>query len=338
MSRFEKGNPNIKKNFKFVINAMKEMPNKTLQHLEFLTAIQPFRNWINRESLLKASDYIDNEFREYGLKTNEQKWKVGNFEYKNIIAKYKPELESRLIIGAHYDVFSNQPGADDNASGVAGLLELARLVAKNQPILPYGIDFVGYCLEEPPHFGTKNMGSYIHAESLHESETIVIGMICLDMIGYFSNSENSQQYPPSNFTANLSKIGNYIAVVGLTQYGEFSQEIFSRMSACNQIPVELINFPTNDGLAGLSDHRNYWHFEYNALMINDTAKFRNPNYHQLSDTVETLNIEMMNKVILAVYHAIETPIKSIVPKQAESKPIELEKISFIERIRRWFKR
>ena len=142
---------------------MKTINQELHDHLSFLTTIQPARNWINRSSLTLAADYISDTFKSQNYPVEEQKWEVGKFEYTNIIAKYKPHLKERLIVGAHYDVFSDQPGADDNGSGVAGLLVLSNLVAQQQPNLPYGIDFVSYCLEEPPHFGTKNMGSYIHA-------------------------------------------------------------------------------------------------------------------------------------------------------------------------------
>jgi Zn-dependent M28 family amino/carboxypeptidase len=145
------------------------MQEELLRHLEYLTKIRPFRNFGNIESLKVASDYIEKEFKNCAYTIQHQKWNYGKYEYTNVIAAYKPEHKKRLIVGAHYDVYSNQPGADDNTSGVAGLLHLAKSIAEKQPDLPYGIDFVAYCLEEPPHFGTKNMGSFVHAESLFKT-------------------------------------------------------------------------------------------------------------------------------------------------------------------------
>ncbi len=284
------------------------MENDLLRHLEFLTSIRPFRNWTNRESLEVVVTYIAKEFNSYGLETSEQTWSYGKFEFKNSIAKYRPELTKRLIIGAHYDVCGSQPGADDNGSGVAGMLVLAKMIADQAPDLPYGIDFVSYCLEEPPHFATVNMGSYIHAKSLFDSKTPVIGMICLDMIGYFSDEEGSQSYPEAFSGLKLPTTGNYIAVIGLKEYAAFSTEIFDRMKAAETIPVQLVNFPNNEGLAGLSDHRNYWLFGFPALMINDTAILRNPNYHKPSDTIETLDLSKMAAVIEALFQAIFLPI------------------------------
>ena len=287
---------------------MKTINQELHDHLSFLTTIQPARNWINRSSLTLAADYISDTFKSQNYPVEEQKWEVGKFEYTNIIAKYKPHLKERLIVGAHYDVFSDQPGADDNGSGVAGLLVLSNLVAQQQPNLPYGIDFVSYCLEEPPHFGTKNMGSYIHANSLVDQKTPVIGMICLDMIGYFDERPNSQQYPKADFTNNMPRIGNFIGLVGLQKYTNFNAAILEAMQREDNIQTLPINFPTSDGLAGLSDHRNYWHFGYPAVMINDTAKYRNPNYHEPSDKVETLDFDKMAAVVKAVYNALSKPL------------------------------
>lgn len=256
-------------------------------HLSFLTTIQPARNWMNRSSLTLASDYLSDTFKSQNYPVEEQKWQVGKFEYTNIIAKYKPHLKERLIVGANYDLFSDQPGADDNGSGVAGLLVLSNLVAQHQPNLPYGIDFVSYCLEEPPHFGSKNMGSYIHANSFSEQKTPVIEMICLDMIGYFNERPDSQQYPKAEYTIQMPRIGNFIRLVGVKKYTNFNETNLLAMQREDTVQTRPIIFPTSDELAGLSDHRNYWYFDYAAVMISDTAIYRNPNYHENDTTLKS---------------------------------------------------
>ena len=136
-------------------------------------------------------DYIKNEFEQAGLEVQYQKWIAAGNEYTNVIGVYNGHKSKRLIVGAHYDVCGEQPGADDNASAVAGLLESARLIGENKPDLDYAIEFVAYCLEEPPFFGTTEMGSYVHAKSLFDNNVDVIGMICYEMIGYFSDEPNS---------------------------------------------------------------------------------------------------------------------------------------------------
>lgn len=175
-----------------IINAQKL---RLYKDVEFLTTIRPFRNFQNLDSLKKVCDYIKEEFKKAGFTTEDQKWIAEGNEYTNVIASYNAHKSKRLIIGAHYDVCGDQPGADDNASAVAGLLETARQIAEAKPDIDYRIDFVAYCLEEPPFFATENMGSYVHAKSLSDNKIEVLGMICYEMIGYFSDEPNSQPYP-----------------------------------------------------------------------------------------------------------------------------------------------
>jgi Zn-dependent M28 family amino/carboxypeptidase len=256
------------------------------------------------DSLEKVTQYIIREFSDIGFDCEEQKWNAAGNEYVNVIASYNKHKTKRLIVGAHYDVCGDQPGADDNASAVAGLLETARMVAENKPDLDYRIDFVAYCLEEPPFFGTPDMGSFVHAKSLHDQQVDVIGMICYEMIGYFSDLPNSQPYPSPELEKLYPSIANFIIVVGIQKYHDFNMKIHGLMKSQSKIDVQVISFPTKDDLAGLSDHRNYWHFGYNALMINDTSFLRNPNYHQQLDTIETLDFDKMAAVIVSSYHAV----------------------------------
>ena len=196
------------------------------------------------------------------------------------------------------------PGADDNASGVAGLLETARLIGNNEPNIDYQIDFVAYCLEEPPFFDTKFMGSYVHAKSLYKTKVDLIGMICYEMIGYFSDEPNSQKFPQPEFASMFPGTANFIIVVGIDKYIGFNQRVHSLMSEHGQIDVQGISLPSTHSLAGLSDHMNYWHFGYPALMINNTSFMRNPNYHMVTDTIHTLDFEKMTEVVNCTYHAI----------------------------------
>lgn len=134
------------------MNASRE---RLYKDVEFLTSIRPFRNYSNPESLQRAADYLKTEFSKTGLSVEEQKYMDKGSEFCNIIASYNPGRDRKLIAGAHYDVAGDQPGADDNASGIAGILETARLIAACKPESDYGIDFIGYSTEEPPCFGTE---------------------------------------------------------------------------------------------------------------------------------------------------------------------------------------
>jgi len=278
--------------------------SRLYRDVDFLTGVRPYRNYQNLGSLEKVSKYISDEFISCGYVSEEQKWVAEGNEYKNIIASWQKKSKRRLIVGAHYDVAGDQSGADDNASAVAGLLETARLVSESSPELDYGIDFVAYCLEEAPFFTTKEMGSYIHAKSLFDSQADIVGMICYEMIGYFSDEPGSQSFPVPELAAIYPDAGNYIVVVGIEQCREFSDSVHSLMNERSGINVEKIVFPDGSGLAGRSDQRNYWELGYKAVMISDTSFLRNPNYHLVTDTIETLDFNKMKEVVDCCFNAI----------------------------------
>lgn len=273
---------------------MKAKKNRLYADVKFLTELRPYRNYLNLDTLTKVVIHIKEIFIESGLQVNEQKWIANGIEYTNVTGIYNPGKKKTLVVGAHYDVCGNQPGADDNASAVAGLLETARLLGENKPDINYSIELVGYCLEEPPFFGTEEMGSYIHAQSLSENKVDVIGMICYEMIGYFSDEPNSQPFPSAELAKIYPNTGNFIMTVGIEKFDSFNKKIQQLMSEASDIDVYNISFPADSSLASLaamSDQRNYWKFGYKALMINDTSFVRNPNYHKLSDSIETLNFD-----------------------------------------------
>jgi Zn-dependent M28 family amino/carboxypeptidase len=279
------------------------------RHVEFLTELSPARNYRNTATLKKVVDYLVNECRTYGSTPEKQAWKAKGREYENIIVQYDPNKGKRLVVGAHYDVAGDQPGADDNASAVAGLLELIRLTFEQKPDLGFGIDFVAYCLEEPPFFGGDQMGSYIHAKSLNQKRVDVMGMICLEMIGFFSDEPDSQRYPSPELAKIYPSTANFIVVVGIDTHAAFTDQFYKAMAKDSRIDVQVIIFPKGDmlsGMAGLSDQRNYWRFGYPALMVNDTSFVRNPNYHEQSDTIDTLDFEKMTEVVNSVYRGIVT--------------------------------
>jgi Zn-dependent M28 family amino/carboxypeptidase len=273
----------------------------------FLTELRPYRNYLNLDSLAQVVSHIKTVFSGAELNVKEQTWIADGREYTNVIGIYNPGRPKTLVVGAHYDVCGDQPGADDNASAVAGLLETARLLNIHKPALDYSVELVAYCLEEPPFFGSTEMGSYVHASSLQTQETQVLGMICYEMIGYFSDEPGSQPFPSPELAKIYPDTGNFIMTVGIERYHDFNQLVCRLMQEAADIPIYNISFPENNGLAGLagmSDQRNYWKFGFPALMINDTSFVRNPNYHQTTDTIDTLDFEKMTEVVSGAYHAI----------------------------------
>ena len=280
----------------------KNQIDRVYKDVEFLTSIRPYRNYLNIGSLNKTADYIYRTFKEFSEEVYFQEFPVGGNRYKNVICSINTHLEKRIIIGAHYDVAGDTPGADDNASGVAGLLELLRLLHNKKT--NYRIDFAAYTLEEPPFFGTKKMGSFIHAESLYKEKAKIKVMISLEMIGYFSDKEGSQQFPLPFMNFFYPEKGNFIGVVGNLFQRGITKRIRDLMRKGSDISVYSINAPSILPGVDFSDHRNFWHFGYNAVMITDTAFYRNPNYHRKTDTIGTLDFEKMYSVIKGIKYAL----------------------------------
>jgi hypothetical protein len=169
------------------------------------------------------------------------------------------------------------------------------------------------------------MGSYVHAQSLYEAGTEVIGMICYEMIGYFSDEPGSQPYPHPLLKPFFPDTANFIMVVGRQQGEDFNHKVFNLMHHGSDVPVEVISFPDWAGLVDMSDHRNYWAFGYPACMINDTSFVRNPHYHEKTDDIATLDFDKMAGVVTSTCRAIvgmdskvstQGPLKSRLLKQA----------------------
>ncbi len=258
---------------------------------------------MHSESLKKAANYIFQGFKNHGLTPERQKFEVLGNTYENIIASAGPKEGIRMIVGAHYDVCGEQPGADDNASAVAGLLEMARFAKLHESKLPHRVDFVAYALEEPPFFGTTNMGSYVHAKFLHENNIRVRGMICLEMIGFFTNKKRSQRYPLSLMRLFYPSKGDFIGVVGNFGSASLLKQLSHHLKSAS-IKVETLKAPSFLTGVGYSDHLNYWKFGYEAVMVTDTAFYRNPNYHAHSDTIETLDFGKMQEVVKGICWAL----------------------------------
>jgi Zn-dependent M28 family amino/carboxypeptidase len=254
----------------------------------------------------EAADYIRDELSALGANVREQEVVASLRSSRNIIARFGPATGSLLVIGAHYDSCSAgfdasgaTPGADDNASGVAGLLELARLLAAAPPRQP--VELVAYTLEEPPSFGSESMGSVWHARSLSATGQTVRLMVSLEMIGFFSDQQSSQSFPLSVMGAVYPTKANFIALVG--RVGDFAETRRAKalMAGATDLPVVSMNAPRWLPGVDFSDHRSYWSEGFPALMITDTAFYRNANYHAAGDTHDTLDYARMAKVVQAAY-------------------------------------
>jgi hypothetical protein len=267
-------------------------------HVEFLTSTPKARHFDNPTELRRAYGYIAARFRELGLQTVLQKFRVGGRYYVNVVATLHPDKPKVRILGAHYDVCGNQQGADDNASGVAGLLEVARVLSAHAKDIDHQVQFVAFANEEPPFFGTEEMGSYVHARALHEQGVEVDGVLILECIGYFTDAEDSQRYPSAVLRPFYPDRGNFIAVVGNMGSWGLIRRVAGAMRRGSPLPVRTLAAPAFVTGVDFSDHRSYWPFGYDALMITDTAFFRNANYHEETDVPSTLDYKRMREVVL----------------------------------------
>ena len=254
------------------------------------------------ENLDRVADYIHENFDPFAKTVKEQTYSAGDMTLHNVRALFGPNTDERIVVGAHYDVAGPYPGADDNASGVAGLLELGRLLANEK--LPIKVELVSWPLEEPPYFYTRKMGSFVHAKSLKDQGINVRAMIALEMIGYFTDEPGSQSFPLSLLRPFYPSTGNFIAVVGKLFQRGLVKKIRESMKETSPLPVESINAPKLLPGIALSDHINYWWAGYPAVMITDTAMYRNPNYHGPFDTADTLDYERMAQVVEGIRGAI----------------------------------
>ncbi len=275
-----------------------------ISHVQRLTETPAPRNYLNIKSLNQTADYIDSVFNRLSDRCESQYFKTGGNEYRNIVCSFGPEYGERIIVGAHYDVCENQPGADDNASGIAGLLEIARLLSEQKPDLNYRIDLVAYTLEEPPFFATEDMGSAHHARMLKESDVDVKVMLCLEMIGYFTNKVNSQRFPLGFLSWFYPDEGNFIALVSNFKSCFTGSSIKGTMQEYCNVDVQHLVAPSFVPGVNFSDHRNFWKQGYKAVMITDTAFYRNPNYHMTTDLPVTLDYVRMAEVIKGIYYVL----------------------------------
>lgn len=270
--------------------------------LAHITSTPRFRNHRNVDILDSVAAYIERELAVACDTVWYQPFMVNGAEYRNVVGSLGPRDAPRIIIGAHYDVCGDQQGADDNGSGVAGLLELARLLSGET--LKYRLDFVAYSLEEPPFFRTVHMGSYIHAKSLHDQRAPVKGMICLEMIGYFTDAPGSQRYPLGLLKLFYGGRGDYITIVGKYGGGAFAKRITKLMKKVPLVTTRSFRGPASLPGVDFSDHLNYWAFGYSAVMVTNTSFYRNPNYHEPTDTVGTLDLGRMAAVIEQLHRSI----------------------------------
>jgi Zn-dependent M28 family amino/carboxypeptidase len=271
------------------------------RHVEYLSMKIGERHLWKEGSLNKAADYIESVFTSSGYAVWRQTYSCYGQSVSNLIAEKSGRDKEVVIIGAHYDTVPGSPGADDNASAVAGLLELARLSQESSDKKP--LVFSAFVNEEPPCFGSPNMGSMVYAKHLKEQRTPVEVMVSLEMIGYFSE-KRIQTYPLPGMGLVYPKTGDYIGVVGNFHSSKYVSFFKKGIRKHSNINARSLTAPEFFGGINLSDNYAFWRHGYRAVMVTDTSFFRNRNYHQETDTIDTLNFDRMAEVVKGLYDTL----------------------------------
>lgn len=277
-------------------------PERLKTHVRTLSETFHPRDHQHPANLERTAGYIADALSRAGGRVSSEPYSTGGASYRNVIATFGPDSEERLVIGAHYDAAQGAPGADDNASGVAGLLELAAWLGEHPP--PMRVDLVGFTLEEPPHFRRSTMGSKVHARALRERGVKVRAMLSLESIGYFSDAPDTQRYPVASLRLRYPTQGHFIAVVGRSDERELVDSVHRALGAAGGLPSESLAAPRSIQGVDFSDHASFWDEGYPAVMVTDTALFRNPHYHTPQDTWDTLDYERMARVVRGVQCAV----------------------------------
>jgi Zn-dependent M28 family amino/carboxypeptidase len=274
------------------------------RHLTMLTQTIGERSVIKKENLQKSVAYLQDQFVEYGLAVERQSYPYKDMEASNVVACFKPggKPVAHYVIGAHYDSVAGTVGADDNASAVAVLLETARVMqaSRHDPEGELQITFVAFALEEPPVFSTPDMGSRVFANKAQEASVTIDGMICLEMVGYTCNEPGCQEYPfPLQFFG-YPETGNFIGIIGNVKSMGLTRRLKKSFRQNPHLPVVSLTVPFNGWImpaVRLSDHASFWDKGYRAVMLTDSAFFRNPHYHKASDTMQTLDLDYMAELV-----------------------------------------
>lgn len=255
-------------------------------------------------SLEATQRYIRDHLARAGHPITEQRYDAGRgAEAVNLIVDVPGRRDAWMVIGAHYDTVPRTPGADDNASAVAVLLEVLRLTADWTPRI--GLRFCAYACEEPPYFGTSAMGSHRHAAACRAAGDRLVGMVCLEMLGFFAPDDAPAWPPEIPWIARpfLPKRSNFIAAVSDLRSWRFVRRFAAGFRSASPMPLLPISLPRRVEAISLSDNRSYWEHGYHALMLTDTSFLRNPHYHRSTDTPDTLDFDRLADVTLGVVGA-----------------------------------
>lgn len=278
-------------------DALTELAAELRRHVRQLAEEIGERNVLHRPlELTQAADYIEAEFIGAGYESRRQQYEVSGTLCCNLEVELPGTTlpDEIVVIGAHYDSVPGCPAANDNASGVAAILSLARRFTSVSS--DRTLRFVAFVNEEKPFAHTEQMGSWVYARRCRQRGEKVTAMLSLETIGYYTDEPGSQEYPPP-IGLLYPSTGNFIAFVGNTRHAALVRQVVAAFRQNEQFPSEGGALPEIIPNIGFSDHWSFWQAGYPALMVTDTANFRYPHYHTPEDTVDKIDFERMARVV-----------------------------------------
>jgi hypothetical protein len=261
------------------------------------------RNMWHYPQLNAAADFIEDSFSRAGLHPRRDSYELRGQACHNIEAEIRGARPEIILIGAHYDSVFGSPGANDNGSGVAATLALARRFAKRKT--QHTMRFVAFVNEEPPYFLSGEMGSLVYAGRCKARGDKISAMISLETIGYFSDAPHSQTYPSPGLGIFYPKVGNFIGFVSNVHSRTLLRRVIGLFRKHANIPSEGAALPAFIPGVSWSDQWSFWRNGYPAIMVTDTAPFRYPYYHSANDTPDKLDYDRFTLVVSGMEKVIE---------------------------------
>jgi len=286
-------------------HAQSELRDRLSTEVRYLSETIGERNVWRKESLIAVVNYLRGNLQQAGYAVTERAYRVEGQEVSNVEVSVTGAdgTADTVVVGAHYDTVAGTVGADDNATGVAAVLELARKFRGSKP--RKNIRFVFFVNEEPPFFQKNRMGSVVYAQQLRRENVSVSAMISLEMLGFYSDAPGSQKYPALLSLFYPSR-GNFVAFVGNSESRNLVRRSIRAFRESTSFPSEGIAAPSDWPGIGWSDQWSFWQEKYPAIMITDTALFRYPYYHTPLDTVDRLDFARMARVVEGVDRVLES--------------------------------
>ena len=253
------------------------------------------RNMSRYPALVAAAEFIEQCFSAGGLQPRRDTYELRGRPCHNIEAEIRGRSSDIVVIGAHYDTVEGSPGANDNATGVAATIALARRFARQQP--DKTLRFVAFVNEEPPYFQTDEMGSLVYARRCQQRHDSIVAMLSLETIGYFSDARNSQTYPSVGLGSFYPNTANFIGFAGNLSSRHLLKRCLTTFRKTEKLPSEGGALPAFIPGIGWSDHWSFWDAGYRAIMVTDTALFRYSHYHEATDTPDQLDYDRFTLVV-----------------------------------------